>query len=285
MASESQTSRPVHGLSDRAWVGPPTRLPYRVRTVGRNARRAYHATLGTHHGDAMITLVIAGRGWYRGGGEARPLAAGDVVLVTPDREAGIIMADPADPYDHFYCRFAGSEALRTAGRIVTERADGEAVFAWDAWRDGAALMGRMRVEAAWDPAPADRITPTDAMLAELLAMLDYRPPAAGRALTGEVLRQYMIDHIAEPNDLSAAAGHFGVSRSHLCREARRLLGTTLVGAWQAMRLEWARILLGEASLSVGEVARRVGYADAFYFSRVFREQCGLSPRQWRKTRA
>ena len=63
--------------------------------------------------------------------------------------------------------------------------------------------------------------------------------------------------------------------------AKRELGTTLGRYFETMKIEWAQVLLRESSLQVEEVARRVGYEDAFYFSRVFRKGTGRSPRAWR----
>jgi len=51
-----------------------------------------------------------------------------------------------------------------------------------------------------------------------------------------------------------------------------------------MKMDWARALLAESGLPVTEVARRVGYADPFYFSKVFRRHAGDSPSRWRGPR-
>lgn len=49
-----------------------------------------------------------------------------------------------------------------------------------------------------------------------------------------------------------------------------------------LRLSNARQLLRETDLSVGDVAERVGYDDALYFSRLFKRYTGLSPRAFRE---
>jgi AraC-like DNA-binding protein len=51
---------------------------------------------------------------------------------------------------------------------------------------------------------------------------------------------------------------------------------------ETRRIAQARELLLMAVLSVAEVAARVGYANAFYFSRVFSRQTGISPSAFRK---
>jgi len=51
---------------------------------------------------------------------------------------------------------------------------------------------------------------------------------------------------------------------------------------EAMRMEQARLLLLRTDLSVQEIATRVGYEDAYYFSTRFRRRTGCPPTTWRK---
>lgn len=44
-----------------------------------------------------------------------------------------------------------------------------------------------------------------------------------------------------------------------------------------VRMAKARTILQKYHLPVGEVAKRCGYADSDYFSRLFRRQFGLTP--------
>ena len=266
---------------------PPTPLPYRIRTLGRIRRQPYHSTPGTHHADGMFTLVLTGRGVYRTRFRQVEVRGGMAGLVLPGEDVGLLMAAPAEPYDHYYCRFAGRQAQATARRIVTERG-GEAFFHWDHWPEAARWLEAML--AVWTPAEPDarpdRVREVDAMLARLLAMLDCpaAPTGRPRALTAESLENDLREHIADAADLSAVAERFGVSRGHLCRLGKQLLGDTIVRTWERMKMDWARALLAESGLPVTEVARRVGYADPFYFSKVFRRHAGVSPSRWRGPR-
>ena len=53
----------------------------------------------------------------------------------------------------------------------------------------------------------------------------------------------------------------------------------------AFRMEKARSLLADASTSVKEVARLVGYRDAFSFSKAFHRFTGKSPSEYRSISA
>jgi len=50
-----------------------------------------------------------------------------------------------------------------------------------------------------------------------------------------------------------------------------------------MRLQEARYCLIHTGLRIAEVAERVGYVDAFYFSRRFRRAFGQSPLAFRRS--
>ncbi|MBP3742789.1 MAG: helix-turn-helix transcriptional regulator, partial [Treponema sp.] len=48
------------------------------------------------------------------------------------------------------------------------------------------------------------------------------------------------------------------------------------------RLEKARQLLESTDLSIKEITAEVGYNDQNYFSRIFKNKYGLSPKEYRK---
>lgn len=78
------------------------------------------------------------------------------------------------------------------------------------------------------------------------------------------------------------ARHLGRSTSGLSRQFRQATGGTIQACIRQRRLDLARQLLTTTSLSVAEVARRCGFIDATYFSRLVRQHCGRSPREVRK---
>lgn len=47
------------------------------------------------------------------------------------------------------------------------------------------------------------------------------------------------------------------------------------------KIDRAKILLEDADRKVVEVARETGFENEFYFSRIFKQVCGLSPLAWR----
>jgi len=262
----------------------PTRLAYRVRTLGRVSRNGRHSTRGTFHDDAMLTVIREGRGRYVHPSGESEVGPGWVGLVMPGAGAGVLMADRHEPYDHVYCRFAGREALRTAERIARSRGS---AFAEDPrWRAVWAVLTR-GVAVGWSGNERGTgLAPRDGLIVEALALLEGGDAAeswAGAATvwTAEGLRTDLRDRVSEPIDLDTLAQALGVSRSTLTRRCRALLGSSVREAWEAAKLDLARVLLERTALRVGEIAERVG-VEPFYFSRRFRARHGVSPSAWRR---
>lgn len=89
---------------------------------------------------------------------------------------------------------------------------------------------------------------------------------------------------ADPLSLQDVARAVSLSPGHLTTTVRRRTGRT-VQAWIVdRRMVEARRLLAGSTLTMAEIGRRVGYADAGYFTRVFRRVHGVTPTHWRDAR-
>ena len=66
------------------------------------------------------------------------------------------------------------------------------------------------------------------------------------------------------------------------RRFRKAAGMAPLDYVHAIRLEQAKTLLETSEETLDELAERVGYEDATFFSRLFRRQVGLTPAQYRR---
>ncbi len=76
-----------------------------------------------------------------------------------------------------------------------------------------------------------------------------------------------------------------MSPSRFCREFKAAFGATFVEYLARHRVQEAKRLLGNRSMSVTDVAAAVGFTDPSYFTRVFRKIAGASPTEFRETPA
>lgn len=95
--------------------------------------------------------------------------------------------------------------------------------------------------------------------------------------------RYIDEHYDRPFTIDSLAGMLGCSPRHLNRLFRKSgLGSNPSGYLLNVRMEKARELLLREQWTVVEIAARVGYEDAYHFSRVFKKHGGLSPTAYRK---
>lgn len=74
----------------------------------------------------------------------------------------------------------------------------------------------------------------------------------------------------------------GMGRTNLHHKITSLTGLSAMQFVRALRLHKAKQLLERGDLNVSEVAFETGFDDPKYFGRVFAEETGMPPTQWRK---
>jgi LacI family transcriptional regulator len=87
---------------------------------------------------------------------------------------------------------------------------------------------------------------------------------------------------AEHLDMKGLLRQAGVSRQWLERQFRQAIGTTPSQEIRRKKLASARSLLLETHLSVQAIAMRSGFTQGENLSRFFRDQIGISPREFRR---
>ncbi|MEV5380990.1 AraC family transcriptional regulator [Streptomyces nondiastaticus] len=111
-------------------------------------------------------------------------------------------------------------------------------------------------------------------------------PAPGRA--AEVAREFgllLAATTGAERSVGAYAARLGVSVGYLNEAVKQTTGRTPGELLRAARTLEAKRLLTGSDLGVGQVARRVGFADPAYFCRFFRRETGVSPGDFRRRAA
>ena len=116
---------------------------------------------------------------------------------------------------------------------------------------------------------------------------EYRYLDGGTALLADevvVETQLWIDaNVAVQLSIAALAQRHGVGVRTLDRRFRHATGSSPRNYWQQRRVRLAKELLEKTNLTIGEIAYRVGYQDAGYFSRLFQREMSVAPFEYRQT--
>lgn len=76
---------------------------------------------------------------------------------------------------------------------------------------------------------------------------------------------------------------FNISRSVLYKLIKTSTGKSFVEYLTMLRINHAiRLLESKKDITIQEIALASGYSDQYYFSRVFKKNCGLSPREYKE---
>jgi AraC-like DNA-binding protein len=108
---------------------------------------------------------------------------------------------------------------------------------------------------------------------------------SGLALHDAPLRRALARLHADlqhPWTLHSLAAASGLSRTGLAERFRAAMGDTPLAYLRRLRMQKAMQLLSETTQPLEAVAQAVGYQDAFSFSRVFKREAGVSPRDFRR---
>jgi len=102
-------------------------------------------------------------------------------------------------------------------------------------------------------------------------------PSTIRLILNEMRQNY-----TENITLTDLAKKYNISISHLSNLIKEELHLPYSEYITSKRIQKAKELLTDENLSIEEIAERVGYGDYFYFTKVFKKNCGISPSKYRK---
>ncbi|MGW7683266.1 helix-turn-helix domain-containing protein [Kribbella sp. NPDC054772] len=139
-----------------------------------------------------------------------------------------------------------------------------------------------------DPRPVDRAftrllrVSTQHSAVQLTGALYDVIGQAGTPSGGGVAAQ-LAELASTPMSVQDYASELGLTVKELRDAVRRTTGSTPHELVLSTRLSNAKVLLAEEDLPVAVVARRVGYDDPAYFSRLFAARVGMSPVAFRRS--
>lgn len=136
------------------------------------------------------------------------------------------------------------------------------------------------------PVWADHIASAlEAYLKQAHKIVSFPPPAGRGGLAPWQLRrakEMLVSRLDEPISLAELARACKLSPGHFARAFRQTAGQPPHRWLMERRIEKAKQLLVDTTLSLAQIAQNCGFADQSHFTRVFAQLVQSSPGQWRR---
>lgn len=246
-----------------------------------------------HSHDAMseVIFVTGGRGYYIIGDTTYPACAGDILAIN----AGILHAlssDPIEPLDAWTLTVAGFQLPELLeNHIISDdvipilHGKQETAF----FESSLQLILSQQQEAF--PCTYELSHACAASLLLRTYQLFQTQAARGTVSEDEPnFRQmfalkvinYIDKHFSEPISLEMLADTFHVSAGHISHTLTREYGISPVNYLISRRIGEAQWLLITTTLTVNEIAQRIGYENTYHFSNLFTKRVGMRPLEFRE---
>lgn len=157
---------------------------------------------------------------------------------------------------------------------------------------GPVFAGPCWLGAAPPPDPTLYLPPSREWLEKRLGILRALAAEIGRICAGQEsprprgrraqILEYLGRSLGADCTTYELSAHLNLSPSRTNHLLQELFGTSLSLLLRRLRLQAAAAALAAEESPISEIAYRYGYGDQNYFSRIFRKQTGLSPREYRK---
>lgn len=93
--------------------------------------------------------------------------------------------------------------------------------------------------------------------------------------------EFLAEHIYDKVTIDMLTEHFHLGKSRLCDVFKNSYGDTIIHYYLSLKIEEAKRLLRENSLTISEISESLRFESAAYFSRIFKKFAGVSPSAYR----
>ena len=98
--------------------------------------------------------------------------------------------------------------------------------------------------------------------------------------------EFLNGHIDDGDlDIAAMASAMNMSRSAMFEKCRDIIGMSPLEYLRGLRFRKATEMLNSDEYSIASIAYATGFNDAHYFSKAFKKKFGMTPSEYRRTRA
>lgn len=274
-------------MTEHIWRIPIKTLGTSVYQYGEEACEGGHAFGPFVRDHFLLHFVTSGKGVFATEDKEYTVSAGEGFFISPDRVTAY-RADAAEPWHYFWIGFSGESAEGLLSEIGLSPA--APVFSFGDTARLKAIFDRVHF------LPEDSVKAQLSLVSVLYALLAGIEAKREKSVRGayrlfhtgkeyaDMAALYIEQHYASRMTVGALSAHLGLHRSYFSTLFKKHYGVSPQEYFLRIRMEKARLLLDEGSISVADIARTVGYEDPLLFSRLFRKSVGVSPSEYRKNK-
>jgi AraC-like DNA-binding protein len=94
--------------------------------------------------------------------------------------------------------------------------------------------------------------------------------------------KYIKENYNQLSNIEEIAEHFYISKYHLCRIFNKNLGIPLIAYLNTIKIREACRMIKRGEENLTEIAMQCGFNSSSYFCKVFKNEKGISPTEYRK---
>lgn len=273
-------------MLEHTWIHPIKYSDLKVYQYGYEECEPGHSYGPANRDHYLLHFISSGKGTFYAKNKSYSLSAGQGFLITP----GVITsycADTSDPWTYSWIGFNGSNAefyLAQTGLSAEHP-----VFLYrdsDSFSHIFSELKKLNRNMVTDQI---RMIGNLYMLLALLMENSTLLSIQGKAFFSskeEYVKNaaaYIQTNYSRKVTVDEIANYVRLNRSYFGMIFKELTGLTPQKFLIDYRIDKAKKLLSDMSMSIGDVSRSVGYDDPLAFSKIFKKNVGVSPNAYRKS--
>jgi len=245
---------------------------------------------GIHsHDYPKLIFVLSGKTRIRMEESILDVEEGNLVVINPGVKHQVLVIDPENPATEFHVGFTDVKFGNLAPNTIPTPSDSPVISTKGEVKQRLfKLCASMELENSVYWQGRYFMLKTYVMQMLLLLLREQTEPleithsfsfeSTNKKYIVEQIINYFEDHYSEKISLDQIAANMYLSTFYISKIFKSETGTTPIRYLIDIRLEKAKELLENGwDGSIQEVAREVGYDDAYHFSKLFKKHFGVSP--------
>lgn len=246
----------------------------------------------THLNWFELTCIVEGEGEIFGGDKYVSVKKGDIFLSFPCEVHGINSSEKNPlTYDHFAFYTTNEDYNETLERVMTIYSGAEKrVFRSYLVREMLDSCIHTLIEG--NEYQRDYLEASFSLIVlELMKVFEVKRSAGfindeasqNPEKLCAVIKHYIDTHLFSLDSLTELADLCGYNYSYLSFLFRKVTGVTLSDYYKNKRFESAKLMINENKLKIGEISNLLGYSSVYAFSKAFKDEFGVSPKNYYKS--